>query len=145
MPNVANVLNDKSINAVYQISPEATVLEGIRLMAEKGIGALVVTNPANHVVGIFSERDYTRKVALLERTSKDTIISEIMTSRVYTVTLLTKVSDCLEIMTANHLRHLPVVNEQSELVGMVSIGDLVKAVMDEQRRLIEQLENYIAG
>ena len=145
MPNVAHVLNDKPSDAVYSIQPEATVIDAIRLMAEKGIGALVVTDPDRHVVGIFSERDYTRKVALLERTSKDTLVSEIMTARVFTVTKSTKVSDCLEIMTQHHLRHLPVIDEQKKLVAMVSIGDLVKAVMDEQRRLIEQLENYIAS
>lgn len=145
MPNVAHVLNDKPSDAVYSIQPEATVIDAIRLMAEKGIGALVVTDPDRHVVGIFSERDYTRKVALLERTSKDTMVSEIMTARVFTVTKSTKVSDCLEIMTQHHLRHLPVIDEQKKLVAMVSIGDLVKAVMDEQRRLIEQLENYIAS
>lgn len=145
MPNVAHVLNDKPSDAVYSIQPEATVIEAIRVMAEKGIGALVVTDPDNHVVGIFSERDYTRKVALLERTSKETTVSEIMTSRVFTVTKSTNVSDCLEIMTQHHLRHLPVIDEHKNLVAMVSIGDLVKAVMDEQRRLIEQLENYIAS
>lgn len=145
MPNVAHVLSDKPNDAVYSIQPEATVLEAIRLMAEKGIGALVVTNPEQHVIGIFSERDYTRKVALLERTSKDTTVSEIMTSKVFTVTKKTQVADCLEIMTKNHLRHLPVVDEHAKLIAMVSIGDLVKAVMDEQRRLIEQLENYIAS
>ncbi len=145
MPNVAHVLNDKPSDAVYSIQPEATVIEAIRVMAEKGIGALVVTDPDNHVVGIFSERDYTRKVALLERTSKETTVSEIMTSRVFTVTKSTNVSDCLEIMTQHHLRHLPVIDEHKKLVAMVSIGDLVKAVMDEQRRLIEQLENYIAS
>jgi CBS domain-containing protein len=145
MPNVANVLHDKPSNAVYSIQPEATVIEAIRLMAEKGIGALVVTDSDNHVVGIFSERDYTRKVALLERTSKDTTVSEIMTTHVFTVTKMTKVSDCLDIMTQNHLRHLPVIDEHKKLTAMVSIGDLVKAVMDEQRRLIEQLESYIAG
>ena len=145
MPNVANVLNDKSDLSVYSIKKEATVIEAIRLMAEKGIGALVVTDDDNYVIGIFSERDYTRKVALLERTSKDTTVSEIMTSQVFTVTRLSKVEDCLDIMTTQHLRHLPVVNEDKKLIGMVSIGDLVKATMDEQRRLIQQLENYIAS
>ena len=145
MPNVANVLNDKSDLSVYSIKKEATVIEAIRLMAEKGIGALVVTDDDNYVIGIFSERDYTRKVALLERTSKDTTVSEIMTSQVFTVTKLSKVEDCLHIMTTQHLRHLPVVNEDKKLIGMVSIGDLVKATMDEQRRLIQQLENYIAS
>lgn len=145
MTNVANVLHDKPNNAVYSISPEASVLEAIRLMAEKGIGALVVTDPDNHVVGIFSERDYTRKVALLERTSKDTEVREIMTSRVFTVNKITKVADCLNIMTEHHLRHLPVVDETSQLIGMVSIGDLVKAVMEDQRKLIEQLQTYIAS
>jgi CBS domain-containing protein len=145
MPNVANVLRDKLDASVYSIAPDSTVLAAIRLMAEKSIGALVVTDSENRVIGIFSERDYTRKVALLERTSKDTTVHAIMTAKVFTVTKFTTVADCLTIMTQHHLRHLPVVDEAERLIGMVSIGDLVKAVMDEQRRLIEQLENYIAG
>lgn len=144
MTKVTNVLQDKAHHEIYTIRPEATVLEAISLMAEKGIGALVVTDQNNHVVGILSERDYTRKVILMERTSKSTTVSEIMTAKVLTVTKNTSVKECLNLITDHHLRHLPVL-EGEQLVGLVSIGDLVKATMDDQRKLIEQLQQYIAS
>jgi CBS domain-containing protein len=143
MTYVSQVLQEKRNAAIYQISPDATVLEAITLMAEKSIGALVVTDQ-DQVIGIFSERDYTRKVALMERTSTDTTVSEIMTSKVITVTSRNTVEECLGLMTERHLRHLPVV-DANQLVGMISIGDLVKAVMDDQRKLIDQLQDYIAS
>lgn len=143
MTKVAQVLRDKRSSEVYHISPSATVLEAITLMADKGIGALVVTD-AGHVVGIFSERDYTRKVALMERTSTATTVNEIMTAKVLTVTAQNSVEDCLNLMTEHHLRHLPVV-ENNALIGLISIGDLVKAVMDDQQKLIEQLQTYITS
>ncbi|MGE8561985.1 MAG: CBS domain-containing protein [Acinetobacter sp.] len=144
MTNVAQVILDKSEQTIFTISPEATVLEAISLMADKGIGAVVVTDQDKKVVGILSERDYTRKVMLMERTSKETSVSEIMTAKVLTVTKSTSVEDCLGLMTDRHLRHLPVV-ENDKLVGLISIGDLVKAVMDDQRKLIDQLQQYIAS
>ncbi|MFV5382270.1 CBS domain-containing protein [Acinetobacter towneri] len=144
MTKVTHVLQDKVHHEIYTICPEATVLEAISLMAEKGIGALVVTDQNNHVVGILSERDYTRKVILMERTSKSTTVSEIMTAKVLTVTKNTSVKECLNLITDHHLRHLPVL-EDEQLVGLVSIGDLVKATMDDQRKLIEQLQQYIAS
>lgn len=143
MTLVSQVLQEKRNTAVYEIAPDATVLEAITLMAEKSIGALVVTD-AGTVVGIFSERDYTRKVALMERTSTDTTVSEIMTAKVITVTSRNTVEECLNVMTERHLRHLPVVDANT-LIGMISIGDLVKAVMDDQRKLIDQLQTYIAS
>jgi len=143
MTNVAQVIQDKIDKTIFTIHPEATVLEAISLMADKGIGALVVTQH-DKVVGIFSERDYTRKVTLMERTSKETTVSEIMTAKVITVTKSTSVEDCLGLMTDRHLRHLPVV-ENEKLVGLISIGDLVKAVMEDQRKLIDQLQQYIAS
>ncbi|AXY60242.1 CBS domain-containing protein [Acinetobacter sp. WCHAc010052] len=143
MTNVANVLKDKTSISVYTISPEATVLEAITLMAEKGIGALVVTE-GEEVAGILSERDYTRKIALMQRKSFDTTVSEIMTAKVLTVSNATTVEECLNLMTDKHLRHLPVV-ESGKLIGLVSIGDLVKATMEDQKKLIEQLQQYISG
>ena len=143
MSNVAQVIQDKVERTIFTISPESTVLEAISLMADKGIGALVVT-VEDKVVGILSERDYTRKVILMERTSKETTVSEIMTSIVLTVTKSTTVEDCLSLMTDRHLRHLPVL-ENEKLIGLISIGDLVKAVMDDQRKLIDQLQQYIAS
>ena len=143
MTTVAQVLKDKAYKEIYTITPDATVLEAISLMAEKSIGALVVTHEGN-VVGILSERDYTRKIALMERTSFDTTVNEIMTPKVITVTSATSVEDCLALMTDRHLRHLPVV-ENDKLIGLISIGDLVKAAMEDQRKLIDQLQQYISG
>jgi CBS domain-containing protein len=143
MTNVAQVIQNKIEQNIFTISPESTVLEAISLMADKGIGALVVTDQ-DKVVGILSERDYTRKVILMERTSKETTVSEIMTAKVLTVTKSNSVEDCLNLMTDRHLRHLPVV-ENDKLIGLISIGDLVKVVMEDQRKLIDQLQQYIAS
>ena len=143
MTNVAQVIQNKIEQNIFTISPESTVLEAISLMADKGIGALVVTDQ-DKVVGIFSERDYTRKIILMERTSKETTVSEIMTAKVLTVTKSNSVEDCLNLMTDRHLRHLPVV-ENDKLIGLISIGDLVKVVMEDQRKLIDQLHQYIAS
>ena len=143
MTNVAQVIQDKAEQAIYTVSPDATVLEAISIMAEKGIGALVVTQD-NEVVGILSERDYTRKVALMERSSYDTTVSEIMTAKVLTISRSNTVEECLQLMTDRHLRHLPVV-EENKLVGLISIGDLVKAAMQDQKNLIDQFQQYISG
>lgn len=144
MTNVAQVLKEKAFQTVYTIHPDATVLDAISLMAEKGIGAIVVTETNGQLAGILSERDYTRKIALMQRKSFDTTVSEIMTAKVLTVTQSATVEDCLELMTDKHLRHLPVV-ENDQLLGLISIGDLVKAAMDDQHKLIEQLQQYISG
>lgn len=143
MTNVAQVLQRKNHQAIYTIQPHSTVLAAITLMAEKGIGAVVVTEN-ERVVGILSERDYTRKVTLMQRTSEDTQVHEIMTAKVLTVATAATVQDCLDLMTQHHLRHLPVV-EQDKLLGLISIGDLVKAAMDDQKDLIDQLQQYISG
>ncbi len=143
MTTVAQVIQDKIGREIYTISPSATVLEAITLMANKGIGAVVVTEDTK-VVGILSGRDYTRKIALMQRTSDHTTVAEIMTSRVISVTRGHTVEECLNLMTDGHLRHLPVI-EGETLVGFVSIGDLVKATMEDQRKLIEQLRQYISG
>ena len=143
MTTVAQVIQDKLGREIYTIAPTATVLEAITLMANKGIGAVVVTEDSK-VVGILSERDYTRKIALMQRTSDHTSVAEIMTSKVISVTTSHTVADCLSLMTDGHLRHLPVI-EADVLIGFVSIGDLVKATMEDQRKLIEQLQQYISG
>ncbi len=141
MTIVAQVIKNKSEQAIFTISPEATVLEAITIMAEKGIGALVVAE-GEQVVGILSERDYTRKVTLMERSSYSTTVAEIMTAKVITVGFT--VEECLQLMTDRHLRHLPVL-DNGKLVGFISIGDLVKAAMEDQKVLIEQLKQYISG
>ena len=143
MTIVAQVIKNKAVQSIFTISPNATVLEAIKIKADKGVGALVVTEDEK-VVGIFSERDYTRKIALMERTSESTLFSDIMTSKVISVSLNHTVEECLQLMTDRHLRHLPVL-DQEKLVGFISIGDLVKAAMEDQRILIEQLQQYISG
>ena len=143
MTTVAQVLQEKASIETSTISPTATVLEAITLMGNKGIGAVIVTN-ADKVVGILSERDYTRKIALMQRTSDHTTVAEIMTSQVLSVTRSHTVDECLALMTDKHIRHLPVI-ENDSLVGIVSIGDLVKATMEDQRKLIDQLQQYISG
>ncbi|EXB27855.1 CBS domain protein [Acinetobacter baumannii 1437282] len=143
MTIVAQVIKNKAVQSIFTISPNATVLEAIKIMAEKGVGALVVAEDEK-VVGIFSERDYTRKIALMERSSNNTPVADIMTSKVISVSLNHTVEECLQLMTNRHLRHLPVL-DQEKLVGFISIGDLVKAAMDDQRILIEQLQQYISG
>lgn len=143
MTTVAQVLQNKNNIEISTIQPEATVLEAITLMASKGIGAVVVVKDTQ-VVGILSERDYTRKIALMQRTSDHTTVAEIMTGTVLSVSRTNTVDECLNLMTDRHIRHLPVI-ENDQLVGLVSIGDLVKATMEDQKVLIEQLQQYISG
>ncbi|MDX1298173.1 CBS domain-containing protein [uncultured Pseudomonas sp.] len=143
MITVAEILRAKPQAAVYSVTPTTSVLEAIKLMAEKGIGALVVLDKGR-LAGIVSERDYARKIVLLERSAADIAISEIMTADVLTVGLRDTSQDCMQLMTDRHLRHLPVLAE-GELIGLLSIGDLVKHTIAEQASLIQQLEQYIRG
>lgn len=143
MKSVAEILRSKSSAHVYFVSPDDSVLDAVKLMAEKGIGALVVLSNGR-LVGIVSERDYARKVALLERSAFAAKVSEIMTADVITVGPRDTTSHCMQLMTDRHLRHLPVLAE-GELIGLLSIGDLVKQTIADQASLIEQLERYIRG
>ncbi|MGE6794127.1 CBS domain-containing protein [Pseudomonas guineae] len=143
MITVAEILRAKPQAAVYSVTPTTSVLEAIKLMAEKGIGALVVLDKGR-LAGIVSERDYARKVVLLERSAADITISEIMTADVLTVGPRDTSQHCMQLMTDRHLRHLPVLAE-GELIGLLSIGDLVKTTIAEQASLIQQLEQYIRG
>lgn len=143
MITVAEILRAKPQAAVYSVTPTTSVLEAIKLMAEKGIGALVVLDKGR-LAGIVSERDYARKVVLLERAAADISISEIMTADVLTVSPRDTSQHCMQLMTDRHLRHLPVLAE-GELIGLLSIGDLVKTTIAEQASLIQQLEQYIRG
>ena len=140
MSTVRQVLAGKSA-AIYTVTPDAAVLEAIRAMAEHRVGALLVMR-GTELLGVVSERDYARKVILLGRSSSDTPVRTIMSSPVITVSPDDSVSHCMQLMTDRHVRHLPAV-EEGRVIGMVSIGDLVKAVIAEQRAQIEQLENYI--
>jgi CBS domain-containing protein len=128
---------------VWCIGPEATVFEALTLMAEKEVGALIVMD-GHEVVGIISERDYARKVFLQGRSSPTTLVKEIMTSAVVCTHLGQRVEECMALMTEKRIRHLPVMDEE-KLIGLVSIGDLVKSIIADQRFIIEQLERYIKG
>lgn len=143
MKTVADILNAKPQHQVHCIWPTATVLEAISLMADKGVGALVVVD-GEAVVGIVSERDYARKVVLMERSSYNTEVSEIMTADVISVTPAHSNEYCMQLMTDKRLRHLPVL-EGGKLVGLVSIGDLVKDIISDQQSMIRTLESYIRG
>src|SRR5215472_11270741 len=140
MTTVRTLLEGKG-RAIYSVEPQAAVLDAIRLMAEHGVGALAVMRGPK-LEGIVSERDYARKVILRGRSSADTPVRDIMTSPVLTVSLDTSVQACMQLMTDRKVRHLPVV-ENNRVIGMISIGDLVKAVIAEQQQHIEQLESYI--
>ncbi len=140
MATARHVLDRKG-RAIFSIGPEEPVLEAIRLMADRYVGALLVMD-GEKLVGIVSERDYARKVILKGRSSADTPVSQIMSSPVVTVSMTNTVQECMQLMTSRRMRHLPVV-EGGKVVGMVSIGDLVKAVIEEQQQTIEQLESYI--
>ncbi|MBB6093139.1 CBS domain-containing protein [Povalibacter uvarum] len=128
---------------VWSVDPDTPVLEAIRLMADRHIGALPVVR-GRELLGIVSERDYARKVILMGRSSADTPVRDIMTSPVTTISPDEAVHNCMEIMTQKRIRHLPVV-DRTGLVGMISIGDLVKAVIEEQQQTIDHLERYIAS
>ncbi|PXW14613.1 CBS domain-containing protein [Paraburkholderia caballeronis] len=143
MTSVAQILKSKQDQVVFTIAASDSVYNAIRLMAEKQIGALVVTD-GNAIVGIVTERDYARKVVLMDRASKSTPVSEIMSPHVRFVQLDQTTYDCMALMTERRMRHLPVL-EGGKLIGMVSIGDLVKEIIAEQQFTIEQLEHYITG
>ena len=142
MERIRELLKNKSRH-VWSISPNASVYEAIELMAMKEIGSLLVKDDFE-LVGIFSERDYARNGILKGRLSKDTRVREIMTTDLIKVSPDHTISECMEIMTEERVRHLPVV-EEGRLLGVVSIGDLVKAVISEQQFRIQQLEQYITG
>ena len=129
--------------AIYTISPESTVFEAIQELDRRNVGALLVME-GERLVGIFSERDYTRKVALQGRSSRDTRVREVITGRVVTVSSDTPVAECMRAMSAHRVRHLPVM-DGDKVTGVISIGDLVNFIIGAQRATIEQLHSYIAG
>jgi len=140
MSQIRNLLESKGFD-VWSIHPDGTVFEGLKMMAEKGVGALLVMKQGE-VMGIFSERDYARKVILKGKNSQNTPVKDIMTSDVIYLRADQTVKECMEVMTANHIRHLPIL-EENELVGIISIGDVVKALIADQEFMIDQLESYI--
>jgi len=142
MKTVRDILNVKG-TTVWSVSPDTTVYDTLKLMAEKDIGAVLVLE-GDRPVGIFSERDYARQVILKGKTSKETPVRDVMTTRVVFVRPQQNVEECMALMTDKRIRHLPVL-EDDKLVGIVSIGDVVKAVISEKEFLIEQLEHYITS
>jgi CBS domain-containing protein len=142
MHAVSSVLLSKG-HSVWSIAPEKTVYEALELMADKDIGALVVLQ-GDRLAGIFSERDYARKVILKGKASRDTPVRDVMTTKVVTVGPEETMGQCMALMTHHHIRHLPVLTND-QLIGVISIGDVVKAIITEQEFMIEQLENYITG
>lgn len=142
MKTVAHILAGKG-SEIYAVAPSDTVYVALELMAEKGTGAVLVME-GSQLVGILSERDYARKVILMDRSSRDTPVADIMTPRVSVVPPDRSVEECMALMTDQHIRHLPVV-DGDEVVGVVSIGDIVKAAISEREFMIEQLERYISG
>jgi CBS domain-containing protein len=143
MKTVSQILHAKGVADVHAISPDETVLEAIRRMAEKGIGALVVME-GDSIVGMVTERDYARKVILMGRNSDQTAVREIMSPTVLYVRPHQSNEDCMALMAGNRVRHLPVLDE-SRIVGLISMGDLVKDIISDQQFTIEQLEHYISG
>ncbi len=143
MSKVADILKTKGNATVHQIGPNDSVLEAMRRMAEHGIGALLVTE-GDAVLGIMTERDYARKVILHGRSAADTPVRDIMTPEVLYVRPEDDTMSCMALMTERRMRHLPVM-AGTHLVGLISIGDLVKNIIHEQQFIIEQLERYIAG
>ncbi len=140
MKTVSMVLGAKG-HEVWRVSPDASVFEALRVLAEHGIGALLVLDE-DRLVGLFSERDYARKVILKGKSSSTTLVREIMSSEVISVQPSQSIQECMELMTQHRVRHLPVL-EDDRLVGIISIGDVVKAIISEQRTMIHDLEDYI--
>ena len=131
------------IQNIHSVSPQSTVRQALELMADKNIGALLVLEE-NQLVGMFSERDYARKVVLKGKSSVDTLVQDIMTTQVICVEVNQTFTECMQTMTDHHIRHLPVMDGQN-VIGLISIGDVVKEILEEQTRTIEQLKSYIVN
>ena len=142
MKNVKNIIQNKS-KSIYSVTPQTSVLDALQVMMDKNISALIVTE-GPELKGIFTERDYARKIILQGKASKETSIQEVMTAKLETVKLNTSIEHCMQIMTKQHIRHLPIV-EDGIVVGMISIGDLVKFIIEDQKQTIEQLQSYISS
>lgn len=142
MKKVQQIFNTKPLE-IYSVSANTSVLEALKLMTEKNISAVLIVED-EQLLGIFTERDYARKIVLQGKASKDTPISEAMTANPITVTTTDSIDLCMQIMTDKHIRHLPVVAE-SKAIGMISIGDVVKFIIADQKQTISQLEDYIKG
>jgi len=143
MGKVRNILQAKG-NAIFSVEPTVTVYKAIELMSEKNISSLLITDKEGKLLGIFTERDYARKLILKGKSSKDTLIKDLMTENPITVTSDSSIEDCMKLMTGKYVRHLPVV-DSGKILGMISIGDVVRFIIEEQKGIIEDLEHYITG
>lgn len=143
MKTIGQILRGKT-KGLVTVKPDDSVYDAIQLMSRHDIGAVPVLE-GNRLVGIFSERDYARKIALEQKTSRDTRVRDIMTDKVFYVTAEQTVDECMAIMTQKRFRHLPVLDKDQQVIGIVSIGDMVYATISEQQFIIEQLEHYITG
>jgi CBS domain-containing protein len=143
MITIREILTSKPDN-VHAIAPDATVFQALKLMAEKDIGAVVVMDN-DELVGILSERDYARKIILLGKSSNETPVRQIMTSHVICISPKQTIEGCMALMTEMRIRHLPVCGEDGKVIGMITIGDLVKAQIDNLKFTIEQMEHYVHG
>ena len=142
MTTIGQLLKTKG-NEIWSIAPQATIYEALQIMSEKDVGALLVVHKGD-VVGIFSERDYARKLILKGKFSKDTSVEELMTRKVLYVGPESTIEDCMALMTAKSVRHLPIIKNE-RLIGIVTLGDVVKQIISDQEFTIHQLENYISG
>ena len=143
MQTVKDILNGKG-RVVFSVTPEKSVYEALELMEEKNVGVVLVMGPDAALLGVFSERDYARKIVLKGKKSHTTTVGEVMTKKVLCVDIAQSVENCMALMTEKRIRHLPVL-EDERVTGIISIGDIVKANMAEKDLLIDQLEHYIAG
>ncbi len=140
---ISQILQGKSINALFSVGSGETVLDALKLMADKNIGAVLVVDNGE-LTGIFSERDYARKIVLKGRHSDDTLVRDVMTPNVITIEPEQRLEDCMQIMSDKHIRHLPVM-EAGKLIGIISINDVVAAIIRDQKTRIDSLESYISG
>lgn len=143
MPTVRQLLAEKPTNAVFSVQPDQMVIEALELMASRQVGAVMVI-AQDRLVGIFSERDYARKGIIVGRKAKSTPVTEVMTPNVFVVSPEQSIEDCMKMMSEKHFRHLPVI-ENERVIGLVSIGDIVTAMLREQENHIQNLEQYITG
>jgi CBS domain-containing protein len=142
MKTVNNIIQN-NFKSIFSVSPETSVLDALKVMMDKNISALLVTE-GSKLKGIFTERDYARKIILLGKSSKATKIEEVMTEKLVTIELSTSIDQCMQIMTERRIRHLPII-ENGLVIGIISIGDLVKFVIEDQKQTIEQLQSYISS
>lgn len=142
MKTVNNIFQNNT-KSIFSVNPETSVLEALQVMMDKNISALLIMEGTN-LKGIFTERDYARKIILMGKSSKETAVKEVMTEKLITVELHTSIEHCMQIMTERRIRHLPIINN-GLVIGIVSIGDLVKFVIEDQQQTIEQLQNYISS